>query len=71
MCLTPPYCRGVLTTSLIHCLVFSSSGPADRFSRANRSALIFCRTIRPSPANTAAAITGNSTDLDFSAIQQS
>jgi hypothetical protein len=33
--------------------------------------LIFCKTILPSPAKTAAAITGNSTDFDFSAIQQS
>jgi hypothetical protein len=65
----PARYRGVRTTSLIHCRVFSSTGPVTRFSLANRSALIFWSTIRPSPANTAAATMGNSTDLDFAAIQ--
>jgi len=65
------YWRGVRTTSLIHCRVFSSTGPATLFSRAKRSALIFWNTILPSPANTAAATMGNSTDFEFSAIQQS
>ena len=65
------YWRGVRTTSLIHWRVFSSTGPAVRLFLAARSALIFWRTILPSPANTAAAITGNSTDFGFSAIPQS
>jgi hypothetical protein len=65
------YWRGVRTTSLIHCLVFSSTGPVTRVSRARRSAFIFWNTILPRPANTAAATTGNSTDFEFSAIQQS
>jgi hypothetical protein len=33
--------------------------------------LIFCRTIRPSPAKTAAATTGNRTDFDFSDMRTS
>jgi hypothetical protein len=33
--------------------------------------LIFCRTILPSPANTAATTTGNTTDFGFSAMPQS
>ena len=52
------YWRGVRTTSLIHARVFSSSGPASLVCFAARSALIFCRTIRPSPANTAADLDG-------------
>jgi len=63
------YWRGVRTTSLIHCLVFSSTGPAIRVSRASRSAFTFWNTILPRPAKTAAATIGNSTDFEFSAIQ--
>ncbi len=65
------YCRGVRTTSLIHARVFASTGPATLVDLAARSALIFCRTIRPSPANTATATTDNTTDFGFSAMRTS
>ena len=59
------YCRGVRTTSLIQAFVLSSRGPAILLSLAARSALIFCSTIRPSPAKTAAATTGSSDGFGF------